>query len=266
MAKTNAKNAKDATGRTGGMGGTGGKGAKGRERDRRAVVEQLRRDQQRAERRRTIVVIAACVAVALVIVVLAAIPLIRQHKAQAGALTTIGASRSAAGCQKLVKKDANGQQQHKPEGTVINYPDSPPAFGPHYPTPAPFARKFYTADERPQLETLVHNLEHGYTLLWYDDTVAKNSTELNQVKAIASKFSGSKLTDKFIAVPWRPQDGKPFPNGAHIALTHWSVGGKPGTTAQQQGIWQYCGKPSGAVVSTFMKDYPYTDSPEPQAM
>ena len=124
MAKTNAKNAKDA---------------KGRERDRRAVVEQLRRDQQRAERRRTIVVISACVAVALVIVALAAIPLLRQKKAESGALTTIGSSESAAGCQKLVKKDANGQQQHKSEGTVINYPDSPPAFGPHYPTPAPFA-------------------------------------------------------------------------------------------------------------------------------
>jgi hypothetical protein len=252
MAKTNAKNPKDA---------------KGRERDRRAVVEQMRRDQQRAERRRTIVVISACVAVALVIVALAAIPLIRQQKVQAGALTTIGASESAAGCQELVKKDATGQQEHKPEGSTINYPDSPPAFGPHYPTPAPFARKFYTADDRPKLETLVHNLEHGYTLLWYDETVAKNDTELDQVKAIASKFEGDKLTDKFIALPWRPEDGKAFPDGTHIALTHWSVGGgKPGATAKQQGIWQYCGKPSGAVVSTFMKDYPYTDSPEPQAM
>jgi hypothetical protein len=251
MAKTNAKNAKDA---------------KGRERDRRAVVEKLRRDQQRAERRRTIVVISACVAVALVIIGLAAIPLLRQKQVESGALGTIGASEKAAGCQKLVKKDANGQQEHKPEGTVIDYPDSPPAFGPHYPTPAPFGRKFYTAQDRPKLENLVHNLEHGYNLLWYDETVAKNTTELNQVRAIASKFKGDKLSDKFIAVPWRPEDGKPFPDGAHVALTHWSVGGTPSASAKQQGIWQYCAKPSGAVVSSFVKDYPYTDSPEPQAM
>jgi hypothetical protein len=210
-------------------------------------------------------VIAACVAVGLVIVALAAVPLLKQNKAKAGALPTIGASAGAAGCQDLVKKDATGNQEHKPEGTVINYPDSPPAFGPHYPTPAPFGRKFYTSDDRPKLENLVHNLEHGYTMLWYDDTVAKNSTELNQVKAIASKFEGNKLSDKFIALPWTAEDGKGFPGGAHIALTHWSVGGTPSASAKQQGIWQYCDKPSGAVVSTFVKKYPYSDSPEPQA-
>jgi hypothetical protein len=236
-----------------------------KDRDRRAVVEQMRRDQQRAERRRTIAVISACVVVGLVIIGLAAIPLIRQNQVESGALASIGSSKSAAGCQKLVEKEATGNQEHRPEGTVIDYPDSPPAFGPHYPTPAPFARKFYTADDRPKLENLVHNLEHGYTLLWYDDTVANNDTQLNQVRAISSKFEGSKLEDKFIALPWTAEDGKAFPDGAHIALTHWSVGGDP-KNPKQQGIWQYCGKPSGAVVSDFVKDYPYTDSPEPQAM
>jgi len=236
-----------------------------KERDRRAVVEQLRREQQQAERRRTITVIAACVVVALVIIGLAAIPLIKQNKQNAGALKDIGVSKSAAACQPLIKKKATGNQQHKPEGTVINYPDSPPAFGPHYPVPAPFTRKFYTADDRPQLETVVHNLEHGYNMLWYDDTVAKNGDELSSVKAISKKFEGQKLSDKFIALPWTSKDGPAFPSGAHIALTHWSAGGDPADPSKQQGIWQYCGKPSGEVVSTFVKDYPYSDSPEPQA-
>jgi predicted outer membrane protein len=40
----------------------------------------------------------------------------------------------------------------------------------------------------------VHNLEHGYNLLWYDDTVAKNADELAVVKAIAAKFEGQKLS------------------------------------------------------------------------
>src|SRR3954466_1766221 len=212
------------------------KSTKGR--DRRAVVEQLRRDQQRAERRRTIVVIAVCVVVALVIIGLAAIPRIRQNKLNAGALGDIGVARSAAGCQPLVKKQATGNQEHKPEGTVIDYTDSPPAFGPHWPAPAPFSRKFYTADDRPELETLVHNLEHGYNLLWYDDTVAKNGDELASVKAIAKKFGGTKLSDKFIALPWTDKDGPAFPSGAHIALTHWSAGRDPGDPTKQQGIWQ----------------------------
>jgi hypothetical protein len=237
-----------------------------KDRDRRAVIEQLRRDQQRAERRRTIAVISACVVVALVIVGLAAIPLIRQNSVASGDLTELGAGEKAAGCQPVLKKKATGNQEHKPEGTPISYADAPPAFGPHYPVPAPFQRKFYTADDRPQLPTLVHNLEHGYTLLWYDDTVAKDSDQLAVVKAIASKYEGQKLTDKFIALPWTEKDGKAFPKGTHVALTHWSAGGDPRVPSTQRGIWQYCAEPSGAVVSKFTKNYPYTDSPEPQAM
>jgi len=235
-----------------------------KERDRRAVIEQMKRDQKRTERRRTMVVVAACVVVGLVIVGLAAIPLIKQNKAAAGALTDLGTSQKAAGCQQVVEKKANGNQDHKQVGTDITYDDAPPAFGPHYPTPAPFARKFYTADDRPQVEYVVHNLEHGYTLLWYDDTVAKNKDELAAVKAIAAKFEGTKLTDKFIALPWTAKDGKAFPKGTHLALTHWSAGGDPADVTKQKGVWQYCGKPSGAVVKSFVKDWPYSDSPEPQ--
>jgi hypothetical protein len=237
-----------------------------KDRDRRAVIEQMRRDQQRAERRRTIVVISACVVVALLIVGAAAIPLIKQNRAASGDLDELGAGEKAAGCQPVEKKKATGNQDHKPEGTPISYPDAPPAFGPHYPQPAPFQRKFYTADDRPQVEALVHNLEHGYNLLWYDETIAESSDDLATVRAIASKYEGNKLTDKFIALPWTEEDGKAFPKGTHVALTHWSAGGDPSDPSKQQGIWQYCAKPSGAVVAKFTEDFPYSDSPEPQAM
>ena len=238
-----------------------------KDRDRRAVVEQMRRDQKKAERRRTIVVISACVVVALVIVGLAAIPLLKQNNLTSGDLASIGASEKAAACSPIQTKKANGNQQHKPQGTPISYDDAPPAFGPHWPSPAPFERKFYTAGDRPEVEFLVHNLEHGYSLLWYDDTIAKNSDQLAVVKAIAKKYEGSqKLTDKFIAVPWTSKDGKAFPGGKHVALTHWSAGGDPSDVAKQKGVWQYCGDPSGEVVQKFMKEYPYSDSPEPQAM
>ena len=238
-----------------------------KDRDRRAVVEQMRRDQKKAERRRTIVVVSACVVVALVIVGLAAIPLLKQNSLTSGELAGIGASEKAAACSPIQTKKANGNQDHKPQGTPISYDDAPPAFGPHWPSPAPFERKFYTADDRPDVEFLVHNLEHGYSLLWYDDTIAKSSDQLAVVKAIAKKYEGSqKLTDKFIAVPWTSKDGKAFPAGKHVALTHWSAGGDPGDVSKQKGVWQYCGDPSGAVVQKFMKEYPYSDSPEPQAM
>ena len=122
--------------------------AKTKSKDRRAVIEQMRRDQQRAERRRTIVVISACVVVALVIIGLAAIPLLKQNQLTAGSLGTIGTEEGKAGCQDVTKRKATGNQQHRPEGQPISYPDSPPAFGPHWPVTAAFERKFYTVDDR----------------------------------------------------------------------------------------------------------------------
>ncbi|HET6699950.1 MAG TPA: DUF3105 domain-containing protein [Nocardioidaceae bacterium] len=236
--------------------------------DRRAVLEQLRREQRRTEKRRTYAIVAACVVVGLVIIGLGAYPLIKQSQVSAGDLETIGVPADQAGCQDVVTRPARGTNDHKQIGTQIDYQNSPPAFGPHYPVTAPMSRKFYSAGDRPELEYLVHNLEHGYNILWYDETVADDSDQLAQVKAIAGKFPGTDdLHHKFIAAPWTSEDGKPFPDGAHIALTHWSVSREGnGNAGAQKGIWLYCGKPSGAVVSQFVEDHPYTDSPEPLAM
>ncbi len=239
--------------------------AKPKDKDRRAVVEQLRKEQQRSEKRRTRMIIAACAAVAIAIVAVPAWQVLKQEQAAAGDLATIGVTTDKADCQDVTTKSAEGNNDHRQEGEQIAYPDSPPAFGPHYPSPAPFARKYYTADDRPGLSYLVHNLEHGYNILWYDQTVADNADELGAVKAIAAKFEGKKLSDKFLAVPWTEADGKAFPDGAHVALTHWSMGDDP-NGKKQVGVWQYCGAPSGEVVDQFVKDYPYTDSPEPGAM
>jgi len=76
------------------------------------------------------------------------------------------------------------------------------------------------------------------------------------VQAISKKFSEEQ---KFIAAPWTEKDGKPFPSGKHVALTHWTG------PENQQGITQYCALPSGAVVSKFTKDYPASNAPEPNA-
>ena len=240
-----------------------------KDKDRRAVVEQVRREQQRAEKRRTYAIIAACVVVGLVIIGLGAYPLIKEDRASAGALGTIGVPAADAGCQDIETKPAEGSADHKDVGTQIDYPDAPPAFGPHYPTPAPMSRKFYSPGDRPELEYLVHNLEHGYNILWYDETIADDDDLLTEVKAISNKFPGTDdMKNKFIVAPWTAEDGKAFPGGAHIALTHWSVGreGTGEATGEQTGVWQYCGKPSGEVVSDFVEEYPYTDSPEPMAM
>ena len=240
--------------------------------ERQKVVEEMRAKQKAAERRRGRIIVIVCVVVALGIIVAAAwgpvVDHFRQQKYEGKALEQIGAPASV--CQKPTTKPANGNQQHIPDGSPVSYPDNPPAFGEHYIDPDPMARKFYTADDRPALGTLVHNEEHGYTILWYDDTVAGDSEQMSQIRAIANKFAGtSDLRDKFKAVPWTSEDGKAFPSDQHVAFTHWSVGGTENAAsgnAQQVGVWQYCSSTSGAALKSFMLDYPFSDSPEPNGM
>jgi hypothetical protein len=240
--------------------------------ERQRVVEQMRAQQKRAERRRGQAIVAVCVLVALGIIVAAAwgpvVDHFRTAKYADKPVEQIGAPASS--CQKPITKPATGNQQHLPDGSPVSYPDNPPAFGKHYIDPDPMARKFYTAQDRPALGTLVHNEEHGYTILWYDDSVSGDSDQMSQIRAIADKYAGtSDQRDKFKAVPWTADDGKPFPDGQHIALTHWSVGGTENAAAgkpKQVGVWQYCSSVSGAALKTFMLDYPFSDSPEPNGM
>ncbi|MEP9383927.1 DUF3105 domain-containing protein [Nocardioides cheoyonin] len=252
--------------------------------DRRAVIDDIRKKQKGAERARGLAIIAVCVVIAVGIVVAAAFKPIKDSiqtsSYDSKTLQEIGESPSAAGCQKVVKRKADGNQQHIPTGTQQIYTTAPAAFGPHWNeanvAPVAMSRKFYSRDDRPELEALVHNLEHGYTLLWYDDTVS--GSELNEIRAIGRKFPGDDdFRYKFIAVPWTKADEtettknrKPaidWPKGTHIAFTHWTAKvDSSGNASDQYGVFQYCSGLSGQALKTFMEKYPYTDSPEPGAM
>lgn len=214
-------------------------------------------------------IIVGAVAVALVIIGLAAYPLIKESRTQGelakSDLAALGVPADEAGCTELVATKAEGSSDHREVGTELGYDTSPPAAGPHYPTWAPLERKFYSPQDRPEVGFLVHNLEHGYTILWYDETVAEDEEKLAEVKAIANKFQGESYENKFIAAPWTSADGDPFPDDAHVALTHWSMGGTNDVPEGQHGVTQYCAEPSGEAVATFVEDFPYTDSPEPGA-
>jgi len=240
---------------------------------RRAVADDVRRQQARAERRKSFTIVGACVFVALLIIGAAAYNPIKDwwdlRQFRSVGLEEIGAPASV--CGKVTTKKATGNQQHVAEGTDITYTDAPPAFGEHYPVPDPMERKLYTADDRPPLGNLVHNLEHGYTILWYDETVADDNSQMDELRGIADKLAGtSNLRTKFKAVPWlsTDEDGKKFPDGQHIAFTHWAAHGIADDSDDntQLGIWQYCSAVSGDALNTFMIDYDYTNSPEPGAM
>jgi hypothetical protein len=242
--------------------------------DRRAAAEQMRA-QQRAERSRGLAVVGVSVLVAVAIIGSAlwfgsAVPYVSKswydtREFQNLALGDIGAPASV--CGEITTKPAEGNQQHVEPGTPITYPDAPPAFGKHFSDWETMERKLYTADDRPELGKLVHNLEHGYTILWYDETAAADADMMADITAIAGKYKGTdNFRLKFKAAPWLKSDGEAFPDGTHIAFTHWSAGGTgDSATGEQVGVWQYCSAPSGAGIQQFMEKYPYVDSPEPDA-
>jgi hypothetical protein len=243
--------------------------------DRKAVIEEIRKKQKGAERRRGFAILGVCLTIAVLIVAAAAYGPIKNwwdlRKFEDLKLSEIGAAASV--CQDVTTKKANGSSEHVTTGQQVFYEESPPAFGPHWNeagvAPAPMNRKFYTTDDRPELESLVHNLEHGYTILWYDETAADDGDMMSVIEGLADKFRSDpeNFRSKFIAAPWTSEDGAAFPDGQHIALSHWSAGGSGETdTAKQKGAWQYCSEPSGAALEDFMLEYPYTDSPEPGAM
>jgi len=245
--------------------------------DRQAVIDEIRKKQKGAEKRRGFAIVGVCAAVALLIVGAAAYGPLKdkwdEREYTDVALKDIGAAADV--CQPVTTASAAGSGDHVPEGQQVTYDHSPPAFGPHWNaigSPAPFERKFYTEADRPELESLVHNSEHGYNIIWYDDTIADDSDAMKDLRAIAKKYAGTgNFRQKVIVAPFTAEDDKEhggeFPEGQHIAFTHWSVGGVGATdTSKQVGVWQYCSDVSGAAFEKFTVDYPYLDSPEPNVM
>ncbi|WP_148614030.1 DUF3105 domain-containing protein [Nocardioides rubriscoriae] len=241
--------------------------------ERQRLIDETLKKQKSAEKRRGNLIVAVSVVLALGIIAIPVVPIVNgwfhEESYADTPIDEIGAAASV--CQDPVTKAGKDVGTHVDQSQTVDYDTAPPAFGAHWNVlglaPATFTDKFYDASDRPPLEALVHNLEHGYTILWYDETIADSSTQLAQVKAIARKFkeSGDNLNfrNKFIAAPWTSDDegGKKFPSGQHVAFTHWM-----GNTTTSTGVWQYCSDVSGGALVAFLDKYPYTDAPEANAL
>jgi hypothetical protein len=233
------------------------------ERDsRRAVAEQMRKAQARKERQRSLLILGSCVLVVLALLGSAIYVYAKDQAAERAAagtpLAELGVATEQASCDPVKTEPATGSNEHLAGGTKIPYEQAPPASGPHWANFLQGAeiRSFYTREDRPEVERLVHSLEHGHTILWYDETVKPGTDAYQTVQAISDKFDEG---EKFIAAPWNKSDGGSFPSGKHVTLTHWT--GQP----DQKGVTQYCAAPSGAALEKFMEKYPASDAPEPEA-
>jgi hypothetical protein len=265
---THAPMPKPSAGRTDGQGAGpqrggagGGKGGSGsNRRDRLASFERARKAEQR---RRTILLLTICVLVAAGLLAYPVYLVAKDSKATSAGLAAIGASTGDAGCDPVQETQATGNQEHVAEGTKVEYAQSPPDSGKHYPSPASFTKHFYSTDDRPQIETLVHNLEHGYTLAWYRADAPE--AEITALRQAAGTF-GSETYDpsqKFIAAPYSTADGT-FPEGKNVVLARWTANpGNPSDQTQQKGERQACTRVSGQAIADFMAKFPIANSPEP---
>ena len=101
-------------------------------------------------------------------------------------------------------------------------------------------------EDRPELERLVHNLEHGYTILWYDDTV-KAGTRGVRADPGDRRQVRPRLPDKFIAAPWTSKEtAARSPSGKHVALHPLDRR----RTRRSRASRQYCAEPAARSSTT----------------
>ena len=232
--------------------------AKTAEKDRKARVEQMRKQQEAAERRRTLLVVGAAV-IAVLVLTGVVFKVVRDAQGEKDP-ANVGVAAAAASCDAVTNDPVQGSGVHvgpqtdKPDVKKVAYKTVPPTSGEHFVSPEYPARPFYTADDRPAMENLVHNLEHGYTVVWY--TKATPQAQVDELKKISDNARAMKETGgKFIVSAWDDAYGA-FPKGKTVGLSHWGA---------KNGHRQLCGTVSGEAVKAFVTAYPSSDAPEPNA-
>ena len=236
--------------------------------DRKARIAKMQAQQKAAERRRLMLVVGACGAVLALIIGSVGWVIYGEKRKTDEAIALIDVPAASAKCDAATNDPAEGNQNHvgpgtdKPDMLRVEYKTIPPSSGQHFVSPALGERRVYTVADAPALESLVHNLEHGYTVLWYDPSVQASMGKSFEI--LAERIGELKeVNKKFIVAPWDAARGK-FPDGKKYALAHWSADpANPADTAKQAGHRQLCGGLSLEAVESFVKAYPYTASPEP---
>ena len=238
--------------------------------DRKARIAEMQQAEKAREKRVRLQIIAGGAALLLVLGAAIGYAVIDARGQQPDvAITAIGVPATAASCDPPTTDAAQGQGKHvepsKTASKTVKYTTVPPSTGAHFDQPEVNDRKFFTAADRPAMEVLVHNLEHGYTVLWYDAAAGEaKKSELENLAKVANKTDAA--LGKFIVSAWDPSYGA-LPAGKKFALSHWSATlGPDGTSiTEQAGHRQLCGDLSGEIVKSFTEKYPRTSAPEPNA-
>ncbi len=154
-------------------------------------------------------------------------------------LAPVRSAFDAAGCDGVAGFASEGRDHLQPGETYDRYRTVPPLSGPHAAQPLPSSPAVFTT--QPAKESLVHNLEHGYVVIWYAGPAA------GDVDRLVASVRG---VEKVLVTPISYAS---LPDGAHVAITAW----------QQRTL---CSRLDGAVVRA-VTDYlrSHSRAPEPTA-
>jgi hypothetical protein len=90
--------------------------------------------------------------------------------------------------------------------TPISYSEQPPVGGDHRPAPLPSDVHVYTA--QPDVTQAVHNLEHGYVIMWYRDGTIPQDV-IDELASVADQ-------SKVILMPYDA-----IPEGIDLSFSSW---------------------------------------------
>jgi hypothetical protein len=125
--------------------------------------------------------------------------------------TVFGATRPLPGEEVAVMADIT----HVAEGTDPGpYNSDPPTSGRHY--PGTLESGFYErgeVDDPYPAGFLVHNLEHGYVIFWYNCEIV-NEAECSDLKTQIGEVMSAENNVKVIAFPWESID-------VPVVMTSW---------------------------------------------
>lgn len=199
------------------------------EQNRRLAEERRAAEARKAAIKRNFLTIGSAVVVGAILVFAI---VAQRESSEAPIQDNVGVAAAKAGCedvQEFEEQEAAHigiDEEHEP------YNSSPPTSGPHYQVPA--ESTFFT-DEIPS-EQVVHNLEHGNIVIWYQPDAPKET--LDDIGALTAQEPAAT-----VAVPYADLES-PYT----FALSGW-------------GVLQKCEQVSQAIVDDFRRDY-QGESPE----
>ena len=226
-------------------------------RDRRQRLEELRKQQRAAERRKNFIFAGSAIAIAIALIAGVAIPIwLDARKADkqddVGYLADPTSAEKAAGCDGVHNDKMAAGGEHVPNAidyvkepygdTRDGVPPLPPTSGKHSAVTLGDTARFYPVADKPRPERAVHNLEHGYVVVWYDDKLP--AAEVDKLEALAKDPALPRL----IVVGWWQGE---LPTSKHVALTSW-------------GRTDRCSSVSDEVVRSFVADR-VNQPPAPEA-